>query len=1018
MKTNLPLFFLLLPFFAFSQSDCEKLFHQYSPLHSSLKTTTLVINDLVDNCNIGELRRDEIASSRSFMNNDLISATNNGILTHSDETTNFSLQPGENKLLQYKRSKNEVISDANKLLDILEEYGGAISGVIASSSVAKACVSLGTAASSIFTPAGGIALGSACTFIGGVAVSVASPKLTKKVVDLFRPANSEIEDKKVVDNLKDIIADKKARGLLGNCDSDLCFEKDFFDESLDFASNEKDITSSYTSEIDIDNIEPKMLSDQERKIKNEALSNDIKGIKKEIELNQLETMKAVNQLSQDMETMANDLEDFQQETKKNFDTMNKKFDNLVKNDEIVIEELNEHRKLIEQNATDNAIIADIMIGQLGSGQQAKLYDLCLSGKEGCPSVLKNTLGTTAADRDTFMMKRDRLNRITKAQNFIKTTQQISEALDVGYDLAVKLGLKGSDQEKVAKGMSFAKAGLATVSGIARIYGGDVFGGTMALLKGLGGFLGSEDEPMPSPEMQEIMKLQEKMNQRFDVVDAKLDHIISLQIEMHKDLSRNIKANRELMQYRFNNVDYQLAEILDNQVIIQSQLKAILLNKVKNCYTLVNTIQENESIRALSTYKNYEDLYSVNSSQCAKCMEGIRDALNFESTDFSTVDLSPYTINRDNKYVRDEAETFEKMVTFFKWYYGDQLGNLENALQLLLLPTKEVSRNQDIYCELRGEVTNSILNLDKTLNNINYLDPYSFRDLATIYSIFYPFFEIQRDGDFNYQPFSRDEFIKYASDNSGVLDSRKTLISTDVENLINISKTLKAQQALMSGHLLIQPFYYIIHQNQYSSNDRIEYNNLLVTPKQLAIDILAKNPTMAQNYATYVIRKNFRLDEFIYKANFDGTPINPNYNHFINYAYDKTNPRLFFSGVDSFYVNETKLLGVDEKILADNSYIDKLSFLKLTREGNDFAYLQLQEEKCLENDFIVCSATIPVPEKGIVESNSFILTSGYQYAGETDFLLNKLVDEIKFSDGFRDNWMESTQIKLTLLNQNN
>lgn len=1009
-----------MPFWGFSQNNCEKLFHQYNPSNSTLRTTSLVINDLSQNCDNNSFTDDGKTTSRN-PNNDLLLTTNNGLITRTEETVNYSISRATMLVEAAKKERNNIISiqeEKENFSNKAEFWGGVTLSTAAGLGITAACTA-GTFSGFGTVPTlflcGGKAIG------GAFVANTLTAGGAKQINDSYKEGLTQETQINMQNNVNILVGDLKAKGFpVDDCQSIECVEKIIGDSDL--SPGEKKVAAHIVKEVieqtGLNNIPPNIATKEDVDKARMDIGREAKRTRRTMEKNHKEVLEATNELSKDIEEMVQNLAEFQEETRQNHVKMNNKLNNLLENDEIVIGELNAHRGLLEQNAVDNAIMTDILIGQLGSSQQAAYYDLCLSGKEGCPSGLKKSL---EADRDAFQKRKEQLDKIAKTEKFIAQTQQISEALEVGFDIAVKLGLKGSDQEKVAKGMVYAKAALGIAAGVARIYAGDYFGGAIQTIQSVGGLFGG-DEPKPSPEMQAIMQLQQEMNQRFDIVDAKLDTILSLQIRLHKDLSKNIKANRELMQYRFNNVDYQLAEIINNQGVIQSQLKTLLEKDINNCYTLLNkVIDERPEIGELTTYQNYVDLYDVDKAACASCVTGIRDWLNLTAPNSSNIKLGSFTVDsEDSDYIDNEFDTYKKMVTFYNWYYDNQLGNKENAFQLLSIPTKNVDENQEVYCELRNEDFNSIIKSDDALNKNYYLDPYSFRDFVTIYAIFYPFFEFQDTEASNaYQPFSTQDFIGFSTERPSILAARKGIINSHTESMLNVSKIIKAQQALMSGHNLIQPFYYIIYQDNYS-NHAIEYNSTSYSAKQLAIDILSNNPTMAQNFATYVLRKNYRMNEHIYKASFDGKPTNSNYDQFINYAYDNSNPRVFVQGVDSFYIDSTKVLGVDDKVLEANSYIDILDFEKRTFGNTDYAFLQLNVtgNSCQQTDFVTCSTAIPVPEKGILESNTFGFTGGFQFAGETEYMLNNLIDEVNFPDGFRDNWMELTQIKLAILNETN
>lgn len=941
-------------------------------------------------------------------------STDNGLVTNRTDEINFAISRAHLLLEATKKENNDLLrlqEERKVVYDQIEFWGGiALSTAVGIAGVAAAGCAIPSAT------VVGIPLSLACAASVGLAVNYTTANTAQMINDSYTENLTEQTRLDMLVNVRVLVGDLKAQGFpVEDCLTTECVEKILADSDL--SPGEKKVAAHIVTEaidqIGLNNIPPNIATQEDINGAREIIATQAIITRRLMETNHMEVMEATNRLSKDIEEMAQNIAAFQEETRQNHIQMNTKLNSLLENDDVIIDELNEHSALLEQNAIDNAIMTDILIGQLGSNEQVAYYELCLSGKEGCPSGLKNAF---IEDPANFKKRKEQLEQIAETQKFIAQAQQISEALDVGLAIAEQLGLKGKDQERVAQGISYVKAGLAIGAGIGTL-AFDPLGGTMQIIQGISSLLGG-GESKPSPEMQAIMQLREEMHERFDIVDAKLDQIIDLQIRIHKDLSQNIKANREIMQYRFNNVDYQLADIINNQNLIQSQLKTLLEKEVGNCYSLLTrVVNERPDIGELITYQNYVDLYDVDKAQCASCMTGIRDWMNLSAPNSGNIKLSNFTVNSDNAYVNSEFDNYKKTAAFFKWYYGTELDNLNTALQLLLAPSRTIDENIDTYCGLRQDNFNSTLKVEETLNEIYYLDPYAFRDFVTVYSIFYPYFELQDiEASNNYQPFSIDDFIEFSTNNQNLLAARKGIINSHVESIQRISQIIKAQQALMSGHMLLQPFYYILYQEQYNTAS-IEYNNAFYSPKQFAIDILANNPTMAQNFAAFTIRKNYRLNEHIYKASYDGQAINPNYDQFLNYAYDNTNPRVFVQGVDSFYIDESVVLGVDDKILEANSYIDTLDFEKLVlNNGNDFAFLRLKASgsDCLLNDFVTCSTLIPVPAKGTLEANSFGFVGGFQFAGETEYMINNLITDVKFSDGFRDNWMELTQIKLAIL----
>lgn len=425
----------------------------------------------------------------------------------------------------------------------------------------------------------------------------------------------------------------------------------------------------------------------------------------------VDIFEAADRFSERLETLTTDLQDHQNWVLGNFGEMDAILLNLVQGDDIDYTVLNEHFDWIELTSTDIAIMQDILTGDVSSNDLLNLYETCASGGEGCPTALQSLHNDQNAQ---FAAGLVRMNRIIENREFISESQQIFEGLQAGLDIASALGLSEGDQKKVADGIFYAQTAFNIGAGAARIWAGDLTG-TLQLLSGLNALAGNNNrqsaEQVPSPEMQAILATRREMHERFDRIEEQLKQIVNLQIELHKDLVRHIQVNREIVQFamqeNFDDLNYQLGEILNNQNIIQSQLRTLLNTDFNNCFTIKQTVIDQDTILSpLNKYQNYVDIYNIDQSGCDACLTGIRNRLASNDGSFSNganINLSTFTVlQEESEYVDNEFDAFKKTATFFKWYYGDKLNNLDRATQLLLMPTRFVDQNQQMYCTFRNE----------------------------------------------------------------------------------------------------------------------------------------------------------------------------------------------------------------------------------------------------------------------------------------------------------------------------
>lgn len=358
---------------------------------------------------------------------------------------------------------------------------------------------------------------------------------------------------------------------------------------------------------------------------------------------------------------------------------------------------------------------------------------------------------------------------------------------------------------------------------------------------------------------------EEMNQRFDVVDEKLDRIMEVQIEVAEQLMDGIQANRELMQYNFNNVNFQLAQIMDNQAQASSLLESLLKQDLSACVNVYDEILEND---LLSKYNDLEFIYK-NQSGADDCIEGLFSALQNKINDPSCANLDFFIHLQGNtsEYAQQEMAAFGKMAALFKQLYGS---NLEKYVQELLIETESTFDEPWQNSKLNGEELDFQIDPAKLLNENQYIDVFNVAAILKYYELLYSYYEVFETSADN-SPKDLDDYLALTEKDRR---TRLNNVQKQIDNFRCVSDLAVAQQALMSGRLLLEPVYAVIFKNAYR-DQVIDYKGNSVDLRRFCIDLLSANPIFATNFMTYVMRKNYGMDAYspgqtnrVFQGNFD------------------------------------------------------------------------------------------------------------------------------------------------------
>lgn len=704
---------------------------------------------------------------------------------------------------------------------------------------------------------------------------------------------------------------------------------------------------------------------------------------------------------------------------------------LLANDEIIFDKLDLHTELIGKNALEISILQEMMFGSLDANQQFNIMDNCINGKE-CPSNIL-ALKKDGKFPDKFNENYLNLKKAIEFKKFANTVQNVTDGLRAGVNLALALGVEGEDAERLSEGLFYAESTLGLVTNLAAVWSGQgmpssIFGAinsVTALINGPGSV-------KPSAEVQAIEALREEMNARFDRVEDMLTAINDNIIRLQEDLSEQLLINREIIQYQFNQQNEILIQVLTNQEIIKSDLGQLLTDDLGDCVTIFNLLVEDSQNSGNGIFENYQkyiDIYNVFGNDIEDCLEGISDALqdNFSNSN-GGINYNYFRLQTNNEpYLINEDISFGRTYDFFNWFYSTRVQNLEKATDMLLLNQDVVFNSQKIYSLLKQDD-----NLDfefsngEVLNQINYIDTESFARFLNFYELFYPYFEIKKAGA-TFEPKLPDDIV--SDSNNDIQNLILQRLINQSELLLKIGHTTEVQQNLMNGVMILEPMYRILYGDLLNANITIPINSNSSAPvnmpaKEVIINILRTNPTIATNFATFLIRKNYDFNitshEYDIFFGIDGgtyyRPVPIAKEIFSQYAYDNQPFKINDIVLDSVYLDTTLNTRIDLDYVSTLSALDVIDFVEINDDLNEeeksgFIRIAIEEGCQSEN----CQVLIAIPPLTVIESDKLQKRKQYYSSLKINRKINDIIANLQYNDGSLNTWEDLHTLKLTLTN---
>lgn len=480
----------------------------------------------------------------------------------------------------------------------------------------------------------------------------------------------------------------------------------------------------------------------------------------------------------------------------------------------------------------------------------------------------------------------------------------------------------------AKDRKFISNMITVVQGataIARAFGGDP---TALISFAMGLF----SKPTPSPEMQMLKQIDERLANLEKTVENGFEGLNENLINVHKDLVERMNYITEQVGFVRQDLatnHYQtmlvLSDIKNSLNIIEAQNKAIdtkltkvFLVDIYACEGPYNVFIGKEETGSQVIKKSKLNEYSINPAQinsfirgqnCEPCLNGL---LKFASTDFPTSLKSAFDyqitqsslelgIEKDKVFI--QPDLYKELVSLWKKRFKSDK-ELNYGTLAMMYPSINVSSQIGPYNKLllSNHPISTKIHFSNTFQENSYINSQTIIDMANYFYEFYLILEIydQSKG----QIFtSIDEIRK----NKDIIYNRTDRLKNALNNVrVMIDRSL-AHESLMSGNMLFDTFVEILKTPNDPDSKKI-------------FKILRSSPTIAQNFASYLISTTIKTNE-----NFDKNLKKYDNRELNNISYEN----LIDKTVASFFYLTSNQRGLSigiqkqyENLNSDGKFVDK------------------------------------------------------------------------------------------------
>lgn len=402
---------------------------------------------------------------------------------------------------------------------------------------------------------------------------------------------------------------------------------------------------------------------------------------------------------------------------------------------------------------------------------------------------------------------------------------ISNAKNITASLKGLNFLSEKDAQNVGEYLNYASAAINIGSSIATGNFAGAFIQTFSLF-------GSQ-KPQPSPELQmmkqlmnRIDALDEKLTIKLDQIEAKIDKLTEITVTMYKDMM----VGFQLLHEELKNINKKLEDL--------ERLNAILLqDNYKFCVGLENLRKKN-NIESFTTYNLMYEVFK-NEKTCKNCIEDLEkklidpsDLISFESV------LTPKKREGEEQFAKYEREQiYEPVMELFNIRYNDHLRNKKRNIINLKYPSKYTTVLNPIYSFTLGYKINfEEINTDQILKR--YYDYNFIKQISELVLMYFNLFLMHEKDTY---PVSLSTFLNF---DYYTHNNNKINLESYLKTLITVTENSLIQQSLISGNVILELIYNIIvgEENNKEKQD-------------LVIKILQFNNNISSNLVTKIINSD-------------------------------------------------------------------------------------------------------------------------------------------------------------------
>lgn len=543
----------------------------------------------------------------------------------------------------------------------------------------------------------------------------------------------------------------------------------------------------------------------------QEVNSKIKGFQKELDDKFKELGNSIAELTKNQEEVYKTLDNIQERVKINEKRITVLETEMlqVKDDiNLLKSKQEEHDKLLAQNAFQIDILSGYAFQNLNTTQKINALE-----KGHFNNIFKD---------DEKQQLLGELKEIKTKETIISVSSDIESYSKGIYGGLVNAGvLKGKAAQNVGKLVSV----VSIVTGIARVYAGDI-SGLMSIVSGIGGLF---SKPTPSPEMQMLTQMYEVMNQRFDNVDKHLDRI-----ETKIDTLTSITLSMyKTMMLSFQYTGNQLERINWKINILNTKATALLYKDYQACKTLRETWEKRNV--SFSTYSDYQKYYN---QTCQKCLEGLNDFTIGKNLSYFFVSTNEQL--KAEEFVTSEIrDIYEPTKELFKTFYSQSLNSAMYSLMFPFALTKDVNKPMYVVSKMK-----ELALLDSKDVLENYFSYEMVNEFTNMILTFGNYFQTAGN-NVDFKPVVIKEYLQ----NNSVNGINQDLLETRLLKLLNITQYSISQQSLMAGNLMLDPIYSTLF-NSSTNQNAID----------LCVKVLNNNKLLAANFGIYIINKNIDFSD--------------------------------------------------------------------------------------------------------------------------------------------------------------